>query len=288
MEENDQIDYSSNMNFFEKIIHSLQKTMECPTNYGWFHIMFLIIIIVGTFIICKFFKNCSEKTVNILLFIFWAVVFLLEVYKQLEFSFTYSDEVAKWDYQFYAFPFQFCSSQLYILPFIFLLKDSKIRDGMILFTITFLFFGGLAVCIYPNNVFVETIGINIQTMIHHGTQLLLGIFLFIRYGEKLNLMNYLRGVVVFLCLLFIALSLNIIVYKMLQSIGNDEKFNMFYISPYFECQLPILSIIQSKTPYLVFLLIYMFGFVFIAFILYVVELKIYKLIDKNKYEKEKV
>ena len=57
MEENRIIDYSNNMNFFEKIIHSLQGTMECPTNFGWFHIMFIITITVGTIFICKFYKN---------------------------------------------------------------------------------------------------------------------------------------------------------------------------------------------------------------------------------------
>lgn len=273
------------MNFFEKLIYSLQKTMECPTNYGWFHIMFILIFAIGTFLICKYFKDCNEKTVNIILLIAWIIVFLLEVYKQIEFSFSYENGIAKWDYQFYAFPFQLCSTQLYILPFIFLLKKGKIRNAMIAYLVTFSFFGGLAVYIYPNDVFIETIGINIQTMIHHGLQILLGIFLYIRYRKIFNYKFYLKGIIVFLCLLVLALTLNIVVYNVLRSFGNDETFNMFFIGPYYECSLPILSFVYKKVPYSIFFLIYMFGFILVSYIIYKVETSIYKLVQK-KHGKE--
>ncbi len=277
------------MNFFEKLIYSLQKTMECPTNYGWFHIMFILIFAVGTFIICKYFKDCNEKTVNIILLIAWIIVFLLEVYKQIDFSFSYENGIAKWDYQFYAFPFQLCSTQLYILPFIFLLKEGKIRNAMIAYLVTFSFFGGLAVFIYPNDVFIETIGINIQTMIHHGLQVLLGVFIFVRNKDRIDLKFYIKGIFVFIVMLFTALLMNVIVRNILVNAGNDETFNMFYIGPYFECTLPLLSIVYSKVPYICFFLIYMLGFILISFIIYIVETNIYKLVlkIKDKYETQK-
>lgn len=274
------------MNFFEQIIYSLQKTMECPTNYGWFHIMFMIIVAVGIFFMCKYFKDCTEKTTNLIILIFWLVAFLLEIYKQVEYSFTYEDGKSIWDYQFYAFPYQLCSTQLYILPFIFLLKPGKIRDAMIAYIITFSFFGGLAVYFYPNDVFVETIGINIQTMIHHGTQVLLGIFLFVRYRKEFDLKYYAKSIIVFLGLLLIAVLLNIVIHHLLVSAGNDETFNMFFISPYHDCTLPILSIIHEKTPYIIFFLVYMLGFVLISYIIYIVETSIYKLVLKNRNEKK--
>ena len=286
MEENSLFDYTNNMNFFEKIIHSLQGTMECPTCYGWFHIMFIIIVSISTILICKFYKNCGEKTVNKIIFIGWALVFLLEIYKQIEFSFVYEDGKAIWDYPVYIFPFQLCSSELYILPFIFLLKEGKLRNAMIAYIITFSFFGGLAVFVYPNDVFIETIGINIQTMIHHGTQILLGIFLFVRYRKTFDFKFYVKSIFVFFCMLLIATVLDIAVYKYLVSIGNTETFNMFFISPYFDCTLPILSIIYDKVPYFVFYLIYMLGFVLISYIIFIVETSIYKLVLKKKYEKE--
>lgn len=285
MEENDQIGYNDKMNFFEKIIHSLQGTMECPTSYGWFHIMFIVIITLGTILICKYFKDCTEKTTNKIVMICWIIIAVLELYKQIEFSFSFTDGKSIWDYQFYAFPFQLCSTQLYILPFIFLLKEGKLRNAMIAYIMTFSFFGGLAVFVYPNDVFVETIGINIQTMIHHGLQILIGIFLFVKYRKEYNFKFYVRSIYVFLCLLLIAFTLNIVVHNILISAGNDETFNMFYIGPYHDCSLPLLSLIYPKVPYVVFFLIYMLGFILISFIIYKVETLIYKLILKIKYDK---
>lgn len=275
------------MNFFEKIIYALQKTMECPTNYGWFHIMFILIFVIGTIFLCIYFKDCSNKTLNIILFILWCIVFVLELYKQIEFSFSYNNGVKEWDYQFYAFPFQLCSTQLYILPFIFLLKEGKIRNAMVAYLMTFSFFGGLVVFIYPNDVFVETIGINIQTMIHHGIQILLGVFLYVRFRKSVDFKFYLKGIIVFLCLLITAFILNIVVHNILKCFGNDETFNMFYIGPYHDCSLPILSIIYPKVPYSIFFIIYMLGFILVTYIIYIIETSIYKLVLK-KYEKRSI
>ena len=230
--------------------------------------------------------NVPILNTNKIVFIFWAVVILLEIYKQVEFSFVYEDGKGIWDYPVYIFPFQLCSSQFYILPFIFLLKDGKIRNAMIAYTITFSFFGGLAVFFYPNDVFIETIGINIQTMIHHGTQILLGVFLFTRYRKVFDFKFYVKSIFVFFVMLLIATVLDIAVYKHLVSMGNTETFNMFFISPYFDCTLPILSIIYDNVPYFVFYLIYMLGFVLISYIIFIVETSIYKLVSKKKYEKE--
>ena len=141
---------------------------------------------------------------------------------------------------------------------------------MIAYTITFSFFGGLAVFFYPNDVFIETIGINIQTMIHHGTQILLGVFLFTRYRKVFDFKFYVKSIFVFFVMLLIATVLDIAVYKHLVSIGNTETFNMFFISPYFDCTLPILSIIYDNVPYIVFYLIYMLGFVLISYIIFIV------------------
>ena len=93
---------------------------------------------------------------------------------------------------------------------------------------------------------------------------------------------------VFLCLLFIAFIANVVVHNILISFGNDETFNMFYIGPYHDCSLPILSSIYTKVPYVVFFLIYMLGFILISFIIYKIETIIYKLILKKKYAKETI
>lgn len=137
---------------------------------------------------------------------------VLEIYKQLIYSVSEVGGSAVWDYQWYAFPYQLCSTPLYLLPFVAFMKEGKTRDSIMSFLSTFAMFGGLAVFIYPNDVFISTIGINIQTMVHHGLQIVLGIYFMVYNRKKLNWMYFLRGVYVFGAMLGIAMLLNIVLY----------------------------------------------------------------------------
>lgn len=266
------------MNFFEKILNALEGTMNTPGNYGWFHIMFMLIVIATTVLLCKFFRNSSDKTFRKIILIGWIIIVVLEIYKQLIFSFEYDNGVSTWDFSWYSFPFQLCSTPIYALPFIVFLKDGKVRNAFISYTATFALFGGVAVMFYPNDVFIETIGINIQTMIHHGSQVVFGIFISVRYLKDLNWKFVLRGIPVFVVFLLIAYGLNIGMYHYFQNNGIDATFNMFYIGPYYECTLPVLSGIYPKVPYIVFALIYVLGFALIAFIMTYIHIGINQLV----------
>jgi hypothetical protein len=115
-------------------------------------------------------------------------------------------------------------------------------------------------------------------MVHHGLQIVLGIY-FIAYKRKKFTKNYfLGGIPVFAALITVAMLLNLFVHPRI-----EETFNMFYISPYHDCTLPILSMIYPKVPYLVFLLLYALGFVFVAFIVYSVS----KLVLRSVRQKER-
>ena len=158
------------MNFFERILIGLKGKMPEPTNYGWFHLMFVVLAIAAIVLLCIFARNLKDKTFRRIIMWCWIVMLVLEIYKQLIYSVHEYDGQAYWRYQWYAFPFQLCSTPLYLLPFVAFMKEGKVRDSIISFICTFAMFGGLVVFLYPNDVFVETIGINFQTMIHHGLQ----------------------------------------------------------------------------------------------------------------------
>ena len=244
---------------------------ESPGNYGWFHIMMLAIIISIAVILCVKGKNCSDRTFRRIILYYWIFNVISELYVALIFSFELEGGVGVWDYQWYMLPFQLCSSPAYTLPFVALLKDGKARDAFIAFTGTFALFGGLAVMVYPNDVFIRCLGINIQTMIHHGMQVVLGIFVMIHERRRLTHRFFLRGIYVFAGLVLIAMAMNIGVYHLFQNLGMDDTFNMYYISPYFDCTLPILSIIYPLIPYPAFLIMYIVGFSLIAALMYYVQ-----------------
>ena len=260
------------MNFFESIVHALSARMPEPTMYGWFHLIFLALTIGLTTFLCWKCRDCSAKTFKWIVASAWIVMVVLEIFKQLVFSFNYENGVARWDYDWYSFPYQLCSTPIYLLPFIAFKKEGGFRDSIISFVSTFALFGGLVTMIFPATVFVPHIVVNIQTMVHHGLQIVIGIFMLVHERKRLNLMFFVKSIYVFGVTFAIAMAINLIVPTF-----TTDTVNMFYISPYFACSLPLLDMIYANTHYVVFLIIYILGFVLAAFAIYKIQYGFIKL-----------
>ena len=252
--------------------------MPTPTNYGWFHLLSIGLVVAATVLFCVFFRDTSDKRFRIILGICWVVIVLLEIYKQVIFSVNFEDGKAVWSYQWYAFPYQLCSTPLYALPLVVFLPQGKIRDAVMSFLSSFAFFGGLAVMIFPNDVFIGYIGINIQTMIHHGLQVVLGIFLAVYNRRKLGVKYWLSSLPVYGVAIAIAMILNLTIHQLVP----DQTFNMFYISHYYDCTLPVLSVIDSMVPWAVLFIIYLFGFIIVSLIMFGAQFGIIKLCSRGK------
>lgn len=261
------------MNFFERILVFLTSKIEsAPISYGPFHFFMLGLVVLTTVILCIKFKDADDKTFRRLLLVLWCIMVVGELYHQTCFFFHVEDGVAVWDYEWYKFPFQFCATPLYILPFTVFPKSERIRDCALAFMMSFSLFAGLAVIIYPNDVFVSLIGASIQSMIHHGLQAVIGILIGVHNRHRLNFKFYIGGVPIFVILITIAMIMNIAGYHILQNAGMDDTFNMFYVSPYFACHLPVLNVLYPILPYPVFLLTYLFGFIGVgALVFYLVK-----------------
>lgn len=243
------------MNIFEKILVFLDGNMERPNSYGLFHIIWLIIMIAAIILIIKKYRNNVDKGKKIIL-ILSIMCLLFELYKQLNFSFNYSDTKTWWEYQWYAFPFQFCSTPMYIGLIASIIKNEKIKNSLYYFLATYGLLGGLITMIYPETCFVTTIGINIQTMFHHGSMVVMGICAITCLKLKFDFKSFMSATKVFISLVLIAIITNIITYY----IGIDNGLELFYISPFHNSQLPIFSLIDEKSPYLLFLIIYLLLF----------------------------
>ncbi len=262
------------MNFFERILSYLTFEIEsAPESYGIYHLVMLGLVVAATVILCAKFKDAEDKSFRRLLFVLWCVMVIGEAYHQTCFFFHNEGGVAVWEYEWYKFPFQFCATPLYILPFIIFPKSERIRECAMAFMMSFSLFAGLAVIIYPNDVFVRLIGATTQSMIHHGLQVVIGILIGVYNRHRLTFRFYAGGIPVFAMLILIAMVLNIAGYHILQSAGMDDTFNMFYVSPYFDCTLPVLNILYPLLPYPVFLLVYLVGFTAVgALVFYLVKL----------------
>lgn len=251
------------LNFIESIIDFLSyEVNKTPTMYSWFHIMFLLIVIVITIICINRYKDSTIKDINRLLRTFAVIMLLFEIYKQLVFSVDGS----VWDYQWYIFPFQFCSVPMYLMLIASFLKDGNIRRGILVFLATYNLFAGAAVMLYPSDVFTSTLGISIQTMVHHGLMVVIGITLLVNGQIPLVRKEIFKAALVFFILGFSAFLMNIAFHNV------DGTFNMFFIGPYYDTHLPVLSTIESTLGYIPFLISYFVGFSLIAYLILLIAI----------------
>lgn len=255
---------------------------EIPPSYGWYHFMWVgITLAIAVLLIC-FGKNFDDKRVRKMAGGLWIAMVILEIIKQIVFSLRYTDGAFVWDYAWFIFPFQFCASPLYILPFVAFAKDGKLRDAAITFIATFSTFAGLCVYVFPYDVLCLYDFINAQAMFHHGVQVFFGLYLGFRYREKMHIKNLVKATAVFASLAGVAMILNELIYQYLSSNGMGDIFNMYFISPHFDCTLPVLSVVHDLVPYPVFLCVYIFGFMLCAGLIMLITKGLVRL---TKYEK---
>lgn len=241
--------------FFEQLLKLLDGRMERPTLFGWYHLLCLAVTVGLCVLVFLRARNLSDKTFNLIIGITAGTLILLEAYKQLNFSFN--STTGEWSYQWYAFPFQFCATPMYVLLAASLVPNGKVKDSLCAFMATYGLFAGAAVMFYPGDVFIETIGINIQTMIHHGMMVVIGVFMYVSGRTKLSHKTILQALPTFVTLVSVAMTANLLY----GAFGDpNQTFNMFFISPYYPCTLPVLSMFYGQVPYVIFLALYIFGF----------------------------
>lgn len=268
------------MDILKTIIEVLDAHMTVPTPFGWFHLMWIAIMFVGMFLLCYTHKKSDDKRVRKVVFITAILVTVLEIYKQINFSFTINEDKIVFDYQWYAFPFQFCSMPIYVGLLTGIFKKGKIHDALFAFLATYAIFGGMTVMVYPPQVFVGAIGINIQTMFCHASMIAVGVYLLYTEYVKVEHKTILKAMAVFTVTMAIAMILNEVGNAIGLNGGNDT-FNMFYISPYCTPTLPVYSILQGILPYPVCIVIYYLGFNLIAYLILLAAIGL-KRLGKNK------
>ena len=267
------------MNFLMKVLTVLDFEMVKPEMYGWFHILWLFLTAVATVLLCWLFKEGTEKQAKRIVFITALIVIVMEIYKQINYTFTISDGTINADYQWYIFPFQFCSMPMFVGFLAGVLKKGKARDALLAFLATYAVFAGTSVMLYPSTVFIKTIGINIQTMFCHGSMIVVGVYLLYTGYVKVKLSTILKAMPVFAVAVSTAAVLNEIANA--YGINETETFNMFFISPHCEPSLPVYSIVQQYVPFPLSLVIYILGFTAAAFIILAIAVAVKKMFAKK-------
>ena len=261
------------MEFWVKILKILDTEMTTPTMYGWFHIMWLMLSVAVAVLLCMLYKKGHITNIRRVILIFAITAIILEVYKMINFGFDYEDEI-EYSFPWGSFPWQFCSTPMYI-GLIAGLTKGKVHDFCCSFLATFAIFAGAAVMLYPSTVFIPTIGINIQTMICHGSMITLGILLYYTNHVKTEFKTILKAIPVFMICVGLAVIMNEIGHKV--GLTEDHYFNLFYISRHEDPHLPVYSSVQEVVGYPWCLIIYVIGFSAAACIMLLAAMGIKKL-----------
>lgn len=268
------------MVFFQNVLRIMDRQMKTPSLFGWFHIVSLLLVVLVTIALCYRHKNDSENRIRLVVLVTGIIVAIAEIYKQINYSFSYTDGI-RYDYQWYAFPFQFCSTPMYVGLLAGILPKGKLRDALYAYLATFAVFAGASVMAYPGDVFIGTMGINIQTMICHGSMICIGVYLFYTGAVKLEHRTILKAMAVFACTVSMAALFNEIAYW--TGLLETETFNMFFISRHCDPSLPVYSLVQPLVPYPISLVIYIIGFTLAAYVILLLGMGIQKIsaVKKN-------
>lgn len=272
------------MVFLQNVLRLMDHQMKTPQLFGWFHIVSFALTGLITVLLCFRHKEDSPGRVRAVVLGTAIVVTLAEIYKQINYSFSYTDGIT-FDYQWYAFPFQFCSTPMYAGLLAGILPKGKLQNALYSYLATFAVFAGACVMIYPGDVFVGTLGINIQTVICHGSMICVGVYLFYTGTVKLEHRTIVRATVVFVCAVSMAVLFNEIAYW--SGLLERETFNMFLVSRHCEPSLPVYSLVQAVVPYPWCLLIYIVGFTLASYLILLMGMGVRKL-SSVRIRKEKI
>ncbi len=263
------------------LLRILDAQMPRPTFGGWFHWLWILLTIAAVIYFCICRRQDSHERVRLTVLWCSVGVVILEIYKMVNYTFGYGDGTITTDFQWYAFPFQFCSIPMYAGVLMGILKRGKIHDALAAFLSTYSVFAGTCVLVYPNDVFVGTIGINIQSMICHCSMIVLGAYLFASGYVKPEQRTILKALPVFAVAVGIASVLNEIAY--FTGLLETETFNMFFISPHCEPSLPVYSLVQQVVPFPFCLIIYIAVFSLAAYLILLFAMVIGRI--SKKYRK---
>lgn len=261
------------------ILKLLDTEMPTPQPYGWFHLLFFVVAIAAGVALCLWRKHPTETQVRRVVLAVSLAVILLEIYKQINFTFTVEGDTIRAEYPWYIFPWQFCSTPMYV-GLLAALTKGRVHKLACAYLASFSLFAGLAVMFYPTTVFVSTIGINVQTMVCHGSMVTLGLWLLGTGYMRPSPKTVLKATPLFAAMVAVAVALNEWAYRV--GIAPEHFFNMFYVSPYCDPHLPVYSLVQPHVPFPWCLVLYVMGFMVAACVPVLLAMGIRKVTYKEK------
>ena len=188
--------------------------------YDAFHIAFFVFAIIVISRLTDRLKNCSEETSNRVLFGSGVFLFVFEIYKQLFYYYVMSPDQYDWS----ILPFQICSTPMYLLLLLPLVKGRAFERVIYNYTYVFGTFGGLATYLQPSGMIHDHIMLTLHSFIWHLVLMFVGIHILKSRSRELTAFNDARRL--FLLFAVFALTINVVVERQF-----GAYINMFFLGP---------------------------------------------------------
>ena len=225
-----------------------------PGMFSWFHILWLVIMVTAAVVlsltVAK--KHNPEHDKKVIL-IAAILLVICEVFKQL-FWFEFYGY-----YRFEIFPYQFCTVPIYVAIVASIVRNETVKEYCYKFLAFYGIIGGLAVMLIPTAVlYTYFVPMSIHSMLWHSILVVMGVYLIVSRGYGKSLKELIVPSIMLCGFVIIAIIGNILVYQLhlgTEACQPGDNLSMFYISPYYPTQLPLLGAVQEFS-YPLFVLCY--------------------------------
>ena len=226
------------MEVIQSILRFLDAGTSTPPYFGVFHIVWLVVTIVASVVLCILWKKGVIKKPNNLVLVISLILLILGFYKQIVLSFSY-DPILEFNYNWNNFPWHFLSVPLCIGIFIGL-TSGEINKHFLAYFATYGLLAGFLGMLDPNT-FVPTIGLNVYAMLCYGSMIAIAVLILFSQQVRIEIKTFLKALPVFIMVVGIAIFFNEIAHL----IFPWQNISMFSISRHFPSDTPVYSWVHN-------------------------------------------
>ena len=108
--------FTDEMRDMEALLRMLDWRMGRPELYGWYHLCWLVIPFIAAWLLCRGYRRSKDPQGHIRKVVFGTAVLvgILEFLHQVNYNLIWQDGRVQIAMQWYAFPYQFCTTPLYV------------------------------------------------------------------------------------------------------------------------------------------------------------------------------
>ena len=246
----------------KQIILFFETKVQTPKPWGAYHLCCMAVLILCIVLLVAFGKKlrAEPQLVRRLTVGTGLGLLALEALKQLFYGLHVGENGIYWDYPWWVFPLQMCSTPMYVCIALSFFPEGRVQRALCTYLGTFGMVGGIAVMLLPSTVFTDLLFVNLHTMIWHILLVCLGVLQWCggTAGQKAS--DLIGCAAVFALFAGIAATLDCALPQL-----AEEGFNMFYLSPYIPISMSdFVAWFWGTAPYPVYLLTYSLGFIGVA------------------------